>query len=238
MSPTAFYSHSHPPVCTVAASMPFQSPTGGGLLSSYTPLTTMSQPVQDDVLSILSECFSDSSSVISSSQLGDLVGYSQSSLPVAQSAPTPTKTAEYAKVANWVHNGFSCKVSPETILNNLQTQQYKNAHGIQRIAVMLAKQCFFGERNLCVSTITGRNVNPLDTAKLSSLKSLIKGALPQVSQLPAEFEKVWSKCKKSICDLCKRLRSQARQYDFLSMASNFEGVPMPSVDYCYCYSYN
>lgn len=80
MSPTAFYSsYSQPPSCTPTASMPYQA----GLLSSYPPLTTSHQSnagasgamVQDDVLSLLSECFSDSS-VVSSAQLGDLVEYS------------------------------------------------------------------------------------------------------------------------------------------------------------------
>lgn len=168
--------------------------------------------------SVLSECFSDSS-LTSASNFGE----------VAQLPPTFQQgiSNSEAKVRKWVHDGFSAKIPPDLILNNPNHQKYKNSRHARKLAILLARHSFFGERVLGLSSVTGKSGSGgLDSTKLASVKRLIAQLFPLLGA-PEFEESVWGSCIQSIRDLCKKLRSQMRQYNLLETAATYEGVTAP-----------
>lgn len=85
---------------------------------------------------------------------------------------------------------------------------HKEAH-VEKLAVKLAKECFFGEDILKKCTVMGcRNIPALPLKELNDLKQVIFKLFPSFWQNPAGFEtEIWSQCVNSIGQLCKRLRS-------------------------------
>ena len=137
-------------------------------------------------MSILSECLSDSS-ILSASNFAEVISYGTNTAPTSSAA---------ARIQEWVTKGYSVYMSSDEILNNPKNQHLKTNTGISRLACMLARHTYFGERTLALSTVTRKKGETLDASKLSSMKALLKGVLHPVP--PAEFEKDWNKCIESI----------------------------------------
>ena len=125
----------------------------------------------------------------------------------------------------WVKDGFSCRLSADEIFNDPANVHMKNPSGLPKLSRLLARHTFFGERQLGLSSLTGKKGLALDPVKLKSLKILVRGVVPKLSDI--DFEKEWGKCKQSITDVCKRERSKMRMYNLLEQAAQLEGMPIP-----------
>ena len=200
--------------------------TSSSRLSSPAPATVAALPtvmsayghsstISDDLLSVLSDCFSESS-VVSASNFGS----------VAASAPSqaPVCNAE-AKVKKWVVDGYSARIPVDLVLSNPNNEKYKTPRQVRKIASLLARHSFFGERTLALCSVTGKVGHSLNPAKMAAIKKLVREMVPSVS--PTELEEAWALCVESIKDLSKRSRQQLKQYNLMELAARYEGVDPP-----------
>ena len=157
---------------------------------------------------------------MSASNFGTLV-----SAPASQSTQCRSSSNAEAKVRKWVTEGFTSHIPPDLVLNNTNNHKYKTRTQVRRLASLLARHSFFGERTLSLCSVTGKVGNCLDHVKLASIKKLIAELLPTLG--PTEFEEVWATCTESIRDLCKGLRHKLKQYNLLELACKYEGVSLP-----------
>ena len=82
---------------------------------------------------------------------------------------------------------------------------------IGTLATKLAKEAFFGDDVLVQCTVSGERDYPgLPVEELIQLKHAVYMQFPQYWNSPQEFEPLWTKCKASIGQACKRLRSNAK----------------------------
>ena len=95
----------------------------------------------------------------------------------------------------------------ETIIKKYPSLRHENVIG--KLAVKLARECFFGNEVLARCTVMGcRDYPALPVNELNELKQLIFSMFPAYWNSPIEFEsKIWNICANSIGQLCKRLRS-------------------------------
>lgn len=173
-----------------------------------------SSSIPDDLLSVLSDCFSESS-VVSASNLGTLA-----STP----SQVPSCNAE-AKIKKWVVEGYSARIPVDLVVNNPNNERYKTPKQVRKIASLLARHSFFGERTLALCSVTGKIGHTLSPAKMAAIKKAVKEMLPLSS--PIEIEEAWALCVGSIKDLSKRSRQQLKQYNLLELAARYEGVDPP-----------
>lgn len=222
MSPVSFPSPFSPPTMCPQYST-YTPHTTTPVASHQAPISSLQVPVQSsddaDVLSILSECFSDSS-FVSASNFGEFAGYA-----TGTTSTDNLSSATAAAVHEWVKNGFSKRLTADEILLDAENDHLKNSSGLPKLARLLVRHTFFGERRLGLSSLTGKKGAALDVMKMKSLKSLLRGVLPNMAAV--EFEKEWIKCKQSITDVCKRERSKMKTYNLLQKAAQLEGVPVP-----------
>lgn len=178
-----------------------------------------------DVLSVLSDCFSDSS-VISSSNFGQLAsGASATATGATSTGATATGNlsgSAEARVMNWVQHGFSSRISPDIVMSHPNNQRYKSRTQVRRLATMLARHSYFGERTLALSSVTGKTGRNLDPVKLGTLKAQIRAIFPSLSS--PEFEVTWRTCIESLRDLCKRKRQELKQFNLVDVAMRNEGL--------------
>ena len=82
---------------------------------------------------------------------------------------------------------------------------------IGTLATKLAKEAFFGDDVLIQCMVSGERDYPgLPEEELMQLKHAVFMQFPQFWNSPQEFEPLWTKCKASIGQACKRLRSNAK----------------------------
>ena len=153
----------------------------------------------------------------SASHFGEVV-----SLPSTAQGSTSIE----AKVRKWVREGYSSRIPPNLILSNPNHQKYKTPRQVRKLASLMERHSFFGERTLALSSVTGKCGCSLDQSKLAALKQLVAQLFPALA--PEELEAIWSTCTETIRDLCKRLRYQLKQYNLLQTAASYEGVPVPN----------
>ena len=80
------------------------------------------------------------------------------------------------------------------------------------LAVVLARETFFGEEVMGQCTAKGHGDKPgLPHQELMELKGIIKGAYPQYWNSPHAFEPQWSKCSEQISQACKRIRNRLKR---------------------------
>lgn len=81
---------------------------------------------------------------------------------------------------------------------------------IGKLAVKLARDCFFGNNVLQRCTVMGcRDYPALPFQELNELKQVIFSIFPKYWHNPVEFEsQIWNTCVNSIGQLCKRLRDK------------------------------
>ncbi|XP_072016267.1 uncharacterized protein [Amphiura filiformis] len=91
------------------------------------------------------------------------------------------------------------------VVNDCHWDQWRPFAGAPRLAIKLAKECVFGTKVLLESTVTGRNMNPLDKKGLDKIRDCLRQKYgPRCSEM--EFEMIWKQSRESISQLCKRLR--------------------------------
>ena len=79
------------------------------------------------------------------------------------------------------------------------------------LALILARECFFGEDVMIQCTPQGGSDKPgLPYAELMQIKEEIRKTFPQYWNAPQEIEYLWSKCMGSFGHACKRLRTNLR----------------------------
>jgi hypothetical protein len=80
---------------------------------------------------------------------------------------------------------------------------------IGTLATKLAKEAFFGDDVLVQCTVSGkRDYQGLPVEEFMQLKHAVHMQFPQYWNSPQEFEPLWTKCKASIGQACKQLRSK------------------------------
>ena len=91
---------------------------------------------------------------------------------------------------------------------------------VTTLALILARECFFGEDVMIQCTPQGGSDKPgLPYAELMQLKEEIRKTFPQYWNVPQEIEWLWTRCLASIGQACKRLRSNLKS----------KQKPMPSI---------
>ena len=126
-----------------------------------------------------------------------------------------------------VLEGYSARIPPDLVLNNPNHQRYKTKTQVRRLASLLARHSYFGERTLSLCTVTGKVGSSLDPKKMAIIKNHIAEILGSLG--PTEVEEVWGTCTESIRDLCKTLRYKLKQYNLLTLAASYKGVD-PTTD--------
>ena len=91
---------------------------------------------------------------------------------------------------------------------------------MEKLAVLLANESFFGANVLQQSTVTGKGKSKaLDSAKMSSLLSVIHASPAFCKMSKEEFSsKVKSKVIKAIAHHCKYLRIKSNEKTLTNMA--------------------
>ena len=80
------------------------------------------------------------------------------------------------------------------------------------LAVLLARESFFGEEVMGFCTAKGHADKPaLPHAELMELKEVVKGAFPHYWNAPHAFESQWVKCMDAISQACKRARNKSKK---------------------------
>ena len=88
-----------------------------------------------------------------------------------------------------------------------ETERFHNDKDIGRVAIALAKRCFFGEEALQAVTVYGRaGKQKLSSQKLKQLKAALERTLPFQNKTAIEAESLWKSCLKAIASTCKALR--------------------------------
>ena len=103
---------------------------------------------------------------------------------------------------------------PEPVEQVLQeTQRFFTNKDIGRVAIALAKRCFFGEAALAAATLYGKGGKKQKLAgqKLTELRKALE-TIPLIStKTPTEKEQTWKQCLTAIANSCKDLRKKERK---------------------------
>ena len=138
--------------------------------------------------------------------------YNSSSLPIIPQAASATRLP--SSVIN------KSKLQPVArIIKNNSDLVGKDGR-VTTLALILARECFFGEDVMIQCTPQGGADKPgLPYAELMQLKEEIRKTFPQYWNAPQEIEWLWTRCLASIGQACKRLRSNLKS----------KQKPMPSI---------
>ena len=82
------------------------------------------------------------------------------------------------------------------------------------LAVLLAREAFFGEEVMGLCTAKGHADKPgLPHAELVELKEALKGAFPHYWNAPHAFKSHWVKCMDAISQACERERNKSKKHN-------------------------
>jgi hypothetical protein len=133
-------------------------------------------------------------------------------LPVYNSSSLPTipHAASTARLPSSAINKSKLQPAARIIKNN--SDLVGKDGKVTSLALILARECFFGEDVMIQCTPQGGSDKPgLPHAELMQLKEEIRKTFPQYWNAPQEIEYIWSKCLGSIGQACKRLRTKQKQ---------------------------
>ena len=137
-------------------------------------------------------------------QAATLPVYNSSSLPIVPHAATATR------LLSSVINKSKLQPAARIIKNN--SDLVGKDGKVTSLALILARECFFGEDVMIQCTPQGGSDKPgLPHAELMQLKEEIRKTFPQYWNAPQEIEYLWVKCIGSIGQACKRVRSKQKQ---------------------------
>ena len=100
---------------------------------------------------------------------------------------------------------------PEPVLQVLlETERFFTDKDLGRVAIALAKRCFFGEAALAAATLYGKGGTKQKLAgqKLQDLRRVLEQTPPFRSKTASEQEHLWKQCLKAIANSCKELRKK------------------------------
>lgn len=143
----------------------------------------------DEVVSVLSTLVGDTSSLLPELQSQT---QQQPTAGAVIKTPTPIKSIkERNRTEKWVEEGFSEILQPEEIITKHNFVVPFTWEHWRKFGLQLAKNYFFGERLLSLSSLGGRdNLLSLNPTKLKELKELLSKHVPENST-PASFENNW-----------------------------------------------
>jgi hypothetical protein len=97
-------------------------------------------------------------------------------------------------------------MTPERVMSAVPG---KNTSSLRLLAVKLARNCFFGDDILALSSPSGKggkgNLQKLDAGGLNHIKGIIRQRVRDKINL--KFEAIWSYCLNSISKVCQNLRT-------------------------------
>ena len=206
-----------PPVFSPPPLNNFNSPQYTPSVSESIPDFLQKEDVESVLSGLLSDC--DSSEVITSHNpvISKVSLQSQPSATIAQpqplqsqpSASTPAVTtfSKY-KIEKWVENGFIEKLTIVSFRQKYRDEiPITNVKSIPIVGRNLAREIFFGERLLSLSTVNGKTgERALDQNTLAELKIVLKGLINERLISDIEFEGAFVKCINSFVHMCKTLR--------------------------------
>lgn len=99
-------------------------------------------------------------------------------------------------------DGYSEFLTPEAILSKLNITLPMNWDDWLKYGLKFAQSNVFGERELGLSSIGGRDFKLLDLVKLNLMKEKLHMYAPQSNGV--QFEEKWSKLREKIGNACKR----------------------------------
>ena len=121
-------------------------------------------------------------------------------------SPTKQKVATVNLPSSAINGGQLLQAT--TIIRKYPGLVYESKIGT--LATKLAKEAFFGDDVLIQCMLSGEQDYPgLPVKELMQLKHAVFMQSPQFWNSPQEFEPLWTKCKVSIGQACKQLRSNA-----------------------------
>lgn len=163
----------------------------------------------DEVESVLSELYGQSSI----SNIGQSMEKKDSSTKTSMATQV-----DHAKrrVQKWVEDGYSEFLTPEAIISKLNITLPMKWDEWLRFGLQLAQSNIFGERELSLSSIGGRDFKLLDPVKLNFLKEQLRKYAPQSSG--AQFEDKWSRIRDKIGNACKRHRLSLQKHNLQEKA--------------------
>jgi hypothetical protein len=124
---------------------------------------------------------------------------------VSTTAPPNRKVATIKLPSSAINKGQLLQAT--TVIRKYPGLVYECKIGT--LATKLAKEGFFGDDVLAQCTVSGERDYPgLPVEELMQLKHAVYMQFPQYWNSPQEFEPLWTKCKASIGQACKRLRSK------------------------------